>query len=595
MARKQIFDRLITEFGKNTDVNCPLPEYPRPQMVRDSYINLNGEWDYAITPMRVDNPQYGGKILVPFSPECILSGVEHILQPDEFFYYKRYFTLPDGFNKGRVLLNFGAVDYEAEIILNDRSLMKHRGGYYPFSVDVTAALRKGENKLVVKVSDPSDTAPGSHGKQKLKRGGIFYTPQSGIWQTVWLESVPEKYVAALYLTPDIDSDSLEVRAQSNEGALSGTVTAFDGEKAVAEAELKDGKAVLKLSGYELWSPENPKLYSLKIRAGEDSIDSYFGMRKFSVGKDVRGIPRLMLNNKPYFHNGLLDQGYWPDGLYTPPSDEAMIFDISEMKALGFNMLRKHIKLEPMRWYYHCDRLGMIVWQDMVNGGMGANTALNGIRGFLRLPPDDSKYKLFGRQDAEGRKEYYTDTERTVLGLYNCVSIAVWVPFNESWGQFDALKAAEFVRALDSTRPIDHASGWHDQGGGDFCSLHIYFRPVTIPEPDKKGRVVILSEFGGYSTGIEGHVFNKTKSFGYKKFSDTASFDNAYHRLFEHQILPLIPRGLSATVYTQLSDVEDEINGLYTYDRKVLKPDAERLVKLNAEIYETFQKAVGEEE
>ena len=379
MARKQVFDRLITEFGKNIDVACPLPEYPRPQMVRDSYINLNGEWDYAITPMKVDNPQYSGKILVPFSPEAVLSGVEHILQPDEFFYYKRYFTLPEGFNRGRVLLNFGAVDYECEVILNDISLMKHRGGYYPFTVDITAALRPGENKLVVKVFDPSDTAPGSHGKQKLKRGGIFYTPQSGIWQTVWLESVPEKYVTALYLTPDIDRDTLEIRVQSNEGAAEGKVAAYDGEKLIAEGEIKDGSAVLNLKDYELWSPENPKLYSLKIVVGEDETDSYFGMRKFSVGKDARGIPRMMLNNKPYFHNGLLDQGYWPDGLYTPPSDEAMIFDIAEMKALGFNMLRKHIKLEPMRWYYHCDRLGMLVWQDMVNGGMGANRIVGAVR------------------------------------------------------------------------------------------------------------------------------------------------------------------------------------------------------------------------
>lgn len=592
MARKMVFDRLITEFGKNIDVACPLPEYPRPQMTRDSYINLNGKWDYAITPMRVDNPQYEGKILVPFSPEAILSGVERVLQPDEFLYYKRYFTVPEGFNIGRVLLNFGAVDYAAEVILNDKSLYSHRGGYYPFTVDVTDALRAGENKLVVKVYDPSDTAPGSHGKQKLKRGGIFYTPQSGIWQTVWLESVPEKYVTAMYITPDIDSDSLSVRVQANEGVLSGKVSAFDGEKQIASADLTDGAAVLKLSDYQLWSPENPKLYTLRIVAGEDKIGSYFGMRKFSVGKDAAGIPRMMLNNKPYFHNGLLDQGYWPDGLYTPPSDEAMIFDIAEMKALGFNMLRKHIKIEPMRWYYHCDRLGMIVWQDMVNGGMGANTALNAIRGFLRLPPDDSKYQLFGRQDAEGRKEYYTDTERTVLGLYNCVSIGVWVPFNESWGQFDALKATEFVRNLDSTRPIDHASGWHDQGGGDFNSLHIYFRPVTIPEHDKHGRVVILSEFGGYSAGIEGHVFNKSRSFGYKKFTDIAALDNAYHRLYEHQILPLIPRGLSATVYTQLSDVEDEINGLYTYDRKVLKFDAERLLQLNKKLYEVFDSAVG---
>ena len=583
MAKKQEFERLITEFGKNVDVNCPLPEYPRPQMRRDSYVNLNGEWDYAITPMRLDNPVYSGKILVPFSPESILSGVERILQPGEYLYYKRYFSLPEGFNRGRVLLNFGAVDYEATVYLNDKQVGYHRGGYYPFSLDITDFLKDGDNKLVVKVSDPSDTAPGSRGKQKLKRGGIFYTPQSGIWQTVWLESVPDVYVTAMYLTPDIDSDSLEVRVLTNAPYSSGEAVAYAGDKVMAKGSLINGKCTLKFENYELWSPENPALYDLVVVVNEDVIVSYFGMRKFSVGKDDAGVMRLKLNNKPYFHNGLLDQGYWPDGLYTPPSDEAMIFDIAEMKKLGFNMLRKHIKLEPMRWYYHCDRLGMLVWQDMVNGGMGANTVLYGIRGFLHLPPDDSKYKLFGRQDAEGRKEYYTDTERTVLGLYNCVSIALWVPFNESWGQFDALKATDFVRALDPTRPVDHASGWHDQGGGDFCSLHIYFKPVSIPKPDKLGRTVILSEFGGYSVKIEGHVFNKTKSFGYRKFADTVSFDNAYHRLFEHQILPLIPDGLSATVYTQLSDVEDEINGLYTYDRKILKLDPERLKKLNAKL------------
>ena len=513
----------------------------------------------------------------------MLSGVRRVLQPDEFLYYRRYFTLPENFNRGKVLLNFGAVDYEATVFVNDIEVVSHRGGYYPFCADVTAALKDGENKLVVKVSDPSDTKPGSRGKQKLKRGGIFYTPQSGIWQTVWLESVPDVYVEQLFLTPDIDRCTLDVRVVTNKAYESGQVFALDGKEIMAKGKLENGNCVLQFKSFQLWSPENPKLYDLHIAVDDDDVISYFGMRKFSVGTDAAGVPRLMLNNAPYFHNGLLDQGYWPDGLYTPPGDEAMIFDISETKKLGFNMLRKHIKIEPMRWYYHCDRLGMLVWQDMVNGGMGANTVLNGIRGFLHLPPDDSKYKLFGRQDAEGRKEYYTDTERTVLGLYNCVSIALWVPFNESWGQFDALKAVEFVRRLDPTRPIDHASGWHDQGGGDFCSLHIYFKPVSIPKPDKHGRVVILSEFGGYSAKIEGHVFNKTKSFGYKKFADTVSLDNAYHRLYEHQILPLIPEGLSATVYTQLSDVEDEINGLYTYDRKILKLDPDRLKKLNAKL------------
>ena len=276
----------------------------------------------------------------------------------------------------------------------------------------------------------------------------------------------------------------------------------------------------------------------------------------------------------------MDQGYWSDGLYTPPSEEAIIFDIKTTKEMGFNMLRKHIKIEPMRWYYHCDRLGVLVWQDMINGGMGANKPLNGLIGFLGLKHDDSRYGIYGRKDKEGRDEYYVDAERAILGLYSVVSLALWVPFNESWGQFDACKAVDFIKSFDTTRPIDHASGWHDQGGGDFNSLHIYFRPVTIPSSDKYGRTVILSEFGGYSVGCEGHVFNKTKSFGYRAYNTLESFENAYHKLFENQIIPIIDKGLSATVYTQLTDVEDEINGLITYDRKVIKVDIDRIKGLN---------------
>ena len=357
---------------------------------------------------------------------------------------------------------------------------------------------------------------------------------------------------------------------------------------VVKGEIADGKAVVPMQGAKLWSPETPELYDIELRSGKDVVRSYFGMRKFSTGKDADGIMRLMLNNKPYFHNGLLDQGYWSDGLYTPPSDEAMIFDIATAKKMGFNMLRKHIKIEPLRWYYHCDRLGMLVWQDMVNGGGKANTPLNGICGFLGITPKDSNYRLCGRTDEEGRKEYYIDTERTVKTLYNSVSVCLWVPFNESWGQFDALKATEFVRRLDPTRPIDHASGWHDQGGGDFVSLHIYFRKVFLPKPDP--RVYVLSEFGGYSVKVEGHVFNKNKSFGYRKYPDLASFDDAYHALYNDEILPLIPKGLSATVYTQLTDVEDEINGLLTYDRKVVKLDLKRLQALNETINRSYDKA-----
>ena len=578
----EVFDKLLTPFGEKLNADCPLPEYPRPQMVRDSYICLNGKWDYAILNKNQTLKEYQGKIVVPFSPEAILSGVEKIVMPDDVLYYKRSFELPEGFYKDgeRVLLHFGAVDYIATVAVNGKELTTHVGGYFPFNVDITDALVAGENELTVVVTDPSDTHWQSHGKQKINRGGIFYTPQSGIWQTVWMEAVPADYISALYLTPDIDQNTLTVKAAIEGATKDGKVEVIDNGAVIASGELNDGECVIALEDYKLWSPENPYLYDLKITMGDDEVASYFGMRKYSVGKDANGKPRIMLNNEPYFHNGLLDQGYWSDGLYTPPSEEAIIFDIKTTKEMGFNMLRKHIKIEPMRWYYHCDRLGVLVWQDMINGGMGANKPLNGLIGFLGLKHDDSRYGIYGRKDKEGRDEYYVDAERTILGLYSVVSLALWVPFNESWGQFDACKAVDFIKSFDTTRPIDHASGWHDQGGGDFNSLHIYFRPVTIPSSDKYGRTVILSEFGGYSVGCEGHVFNKTKSFGYRAYNTLKSFENAYHKLFQNQILPIIDKGLSATVYTQLTDVEDEINGLITYDRKVIKVDIDRIKGLN---------------
>ncbi len=581
MAKQQLVN-LLTPFGEKLDRSCPLPEYPRPQMVRDSYVNLNGEWDYAILDKKETLKDYQGKILVPFSPECLLSGVEKVVMPSDVLYYKRTFTLPEGFNVGRVLLHFGAVDYIAKVMVNGKEVITHVGGYFPFYADITEVLVEGENEITLEVTDPSDTYGQARGKQKIKRGGIFYTPQSGIWQTVWMESVPSVYVDSLMITPDIDSDSLKVKVVANE-LRGGRVVAKDGEALIGEAELVNGEATLKLSGYELWSPENPKLYDLEVVYGEDKVASYFGMRKYSVGKDANGKPRIMLNNKPYFHNGLLDQGYWSDGMYTPPSDEAMIYDVETTKKMGFNMLRKHIKIEPLRWYYHCDRLGILVWQDFINGGMGANKLFNGALGLFHIQAKDSWYSLCGRQDKACREEYYVDAERTIKTLYSVVSLALWVPFNESWGQFDSCKAVEFIKKFDTTRPIDHASGWIDQGGGDFFSLHIYFRPVTIPSEDKLGRTVILSEFGGYSVPVKDHVFNLTKSFGYKAYDSLESFDKAYHKLFENQILPIMDKGLSATVYTQLTDVEDEINGLLTYDRKVIKVDMEKIQELNKKL------------
>lgn len=585
------FEYLYTDFGKNLDKNRPLPEYPRPQMERDSYFNLNGAWEYAILSNCEILREYQGLILVPFSPESLLSGVMRQVTPDDVLYYRKTFTLPEGFVKDRVLLHFGAVDYEAEIFVNGKPAGSHKGGYFPFCLDITELLVDGENELTLTVTDPTDEGVQSRGKQKLKRGGIFYTPQSGIWQTVWMESVPANYIKSLRITPDIDNDCLSVAADC-EGDAEGTVSAFDNGKLIASAKLSGGLATLKLKDYTLWTPENPKLYDLTVTVGSDTVKSYFGMRKFSTGKDARGKSRLMLNNRPYFHNGLLDQGYYSDGLYTPPSDEAMIFDIMTAKKAGFNMLRKHIKIEPLRWYYHCDRLGMLVWQDMVNGGGKAIRPLSAAAGFLNITLSDSNYSLMDREDEGGREEYYVDTRRTVETLYNSVSLCLWTPFNESWGQFDALRACDFVRALDPTRPIDHASGWIDQGGGDCLSLHIYFTPLYIPYHRRKGRVVVLSEFGGYSLKVDGHVFNKVKSFGYRKYDTKEKLTAAYEKLYTKQLLPLIKKGLSAAVYTQITDVEDEINGLLTYDRKVLKIDEAKLKEINDKLYGEFERSVN---
>ncbi|MDR1906580.1 MAG: glycoside hydrolase family 2 [Clostridiales bacterium] len=587
------FERLPSAFKDASDKRLPLPEYPRPQMARDSYINLNGLWDYAILPIGEKLTAYQGKILVPFSPESLLSGVERTVTPSDALYYRRTFGLPDGFKKGRVLLHFGAVDYRAEIFVNGYRAFEHRGGYNAFYIDITAFLSDGDNVLTLTVTDPSDDGVGACGKQKIDRGGIFYTPQSGIWQTVWLESVPKNYIKSLRITPNIDAEEvlLEIDAPNCKNA---EVTIYDGDKPVASGLFDCGisdnggdshgfevtaSAVIKLSDAKLWSPEQPFLYDARIVVDDDTVTTYFGMRKFGIEKDDKGIPRLTLNNRPYFHNGLLDQGYYSDGLYTPPSDAAMRFDIESAKRMGFNTLRKHIKVEPLRWYYHCDRIGMLVWQDMVNGGARGISPLGAIRGFLGLRMKDS-YKPEGRCDSDRRAEFYRDTKNTLDALYNVVSIAVWVPFNEGWGQFDAKKVYDFVRSIDKTRAIDHASGWHDQGCGDFKSLHIYFKKIKVP---KDVRPIILSEYGGYSLKIDGHIFNKNKIFGYRKFNDPDSLSAAYRALIDEQIVPMIPRGLTAAIYTQLTDVEDEVNGFITYDRKIFKIDPAVLAEINGRV------------
>ncbi|WP_328383447.1 glycoside hydrolase family 2 [Micromonospora zamorensis] len=577
---------LLTPWGETLDPDRPLPEYPRPQLVRDSYLNLNGRWQYAITDSHQQPQGYDGEIIVPFSPETPLSGVNRQLLPGQTLWYSRILRLPDGFRpapSARVLLHFGAVDQTCEVLVNGTPVGMHTGGYLPFHCDITGALHDDDNTLVVAVRDDTDTAHHSRGKQRLRRGGIWYSPQSGIWQTVWAECVPARHVRRLSLTPLLDEGCVEVTVHADPGALDATVTILAGDDVVGVAQAPAGRPVrVPVPAARRWSPEDPYLYGVVVDLGDDRVRSYVGMRSFGVGPAPDGTPRLLLNGAPYFHAGILDQGYWSDGWYTAPSDEALVHDIATMKQLGFTMLRKHIKIEPARWYYHCDRLGMLVWQDMVNGGGRYRPLVVTAPAVSPLRLTDRRRRWFARDDDAGREQFRAELHDTVEQLRNVVSIAVWVPFNEGWGQFDAAAIAAEVAALDPTRSVDHASGWHDQGGGDLRSLHVYFRRFRVPRRGRDHRVLVLSEYGGYSLAVSGHT-STDREFGYRRFRDAASLGAAFRRLHAEQIAPAIAKGLSATVYTQLSDVEDEVNGLLSYDRRLLKLPAELVAEVNRQL------------
>lgn len=578
-----------TQWFDKVDRRLPLAEYPRPQFERKDWICLNGEYDYAITGDTADAPKkYEGKILVPFSVESELSGVGKALLPEQRLWYRRKFTVGKEFSGKEALLHFGAVDWQCSVCVNGKLVGEHTGGYNPFTFNITDVITEGENELVVKVFDPTDAGHQQRGKQILVTKGFWYTATSGIWQTVWLEPVNRCRIDSLRLVPDIDEGVIRINIKRTckcGGKLYAKV--LEGDKVVFDSEIAD-KAAIPVPDARLWSPEDPFLYTLLLtldcNGEKDEVSSYFGMRKFSIVKDSAGIPRLGLNNKPYFQRGLLDQGYWPESQLTPPTDEAMIFDIEKMKELGYNMLRKHIKEEPLRWYYHCDRLGMLVWQDMISGGQYIGNVLAGVLPNINIHVKDSKYKSFKRDKPEWRQEFKDELFGMIDNLYNCVSVCCWVPFNEGWGQFDAKEIGTAIKNYDPSRFVDHASGWHDQGGPEFKSIHKYILPVHAPTARRTaGRPIVLSEYGGYSWNIVEHAWNPKRSFGYIMFKNSEKLSAAYKRLHESQVIPLINKGLCATVYTQVSDVEFEVNGIYSYDRKILKLDADTVRAVNAKL------------
>lgn len=594
--------QLYTRWGKNLDRDHVLEEYPRPLLMREDYQILNGWWDYAFTIDYKQPQQYEGRILVPFSPETALSGVGRQLKPDEYLWYRRNFNLP-GWERekgqNRILLHFGAVDQSCEVRINGHKVKRHTGGYLPFEVDISRYAQESANELIVAVKDLSDTSYHSKGKQKLNAGGMFYTAQSGIWQTVWLEKVPETYIKEIKTVPDIEKKIIRIKVSSsystdkkNVDKLSrnlpieikirkpglypdpvvkpSQISTEDMLETAVQA-VSDKWIEIPIESISLWNCETPYLYYFEVKLGDDRAISYFAMWKFSLETKVHEeFPRICLNGEVQFQNGVLDQGYWPESLYTPPSDAAMIFDIQEMKKTGFNMVRKHLKIEPQRWYYHCDRLGIVVWQDMVNGGSyykhwfvtyGAT-----LLSWLRIPMRDVYPRLLSREAKAGRLEFIREMKETIRLLGNHPSIAAWVIFNEGWGQFQTEDMTRIVRRLDPNRLIDQASGWFDQGGGDFSSLHNYFFKLFI-RPERE-RASVLSEFGGYSYREPGHCA-KEKLYGYGICKNKKDLEKRFLERWQG-VRNLIPQGLSASIYTQWTDVEEEVNGVFTYDREVRK-------------------------
>jgi beta-galactosidase/beta-glucuronidase len=561
---------LKTRWAKDVSPEKAHREYPRPQMVRKDWLNLNGLWDLAIAGKDGKPTEFPLQILVPFPVESALSGVMKSVSENDRIWYRRTFEVPTAWRERRVWLHFGAVDFETTVWVNGQQVGQHRGGYDGFSFDITGALNKaGANELVVSVSDPTDAGTQPRGKQVRQPKGIWYTSTSGIWQTVWLEPVSPASILDLKITPDVDAGTVLVRptATATLGGFTLEVVVREGIRRVGTASIVPGtQATIAIEKPRLWTPESPHLYDLEVtlKLGHrtiDKVESYFGMRKISLGKDDKGFTRLLLNNKPYFQFGPLDQGFWPDGIYTAPTDEALRYDIEMTKKLGFNLARKHVKVEPDRWYYWCDKLGLLVWQDMPSGDRYISRTASDI---TRSP--------------ESATEFESELQALVKGRGNHPCIVMWVPFNEGWGQWETARVVEMTKKLDPSRLVDDASGWTDRGVGDVMDMHKYPGP-SDPEPEKN-RASVLGEFGGLGLPIPGHTWQEQKNWGYRSYTNSEALTSAYVDLVA-KLFPLIEeKGLSAAIYTQTTDVEIEVNGLMTYDREMVKMDLTKVANAN---------------
>jgi beta-galactosidase/beta-glucuronidase len=572
-------DKIKTAWAEKIDVNNVLPEYPRPMMERTDWQNLNGLWEYAIAKAGTPQPEnFDGQILVPFAVESSLSGVQKRVGTENELWYKRSFTVPSNWKNKTVLLHFGAVDWKSDIWVNDIKVGSHQGGFTPFSFDVTPFLNKaGNQKLTVRVWDPSEKGFQPRGKQTSHPEGIWYTPVTGIWQTVWLEPVAEKHITNVRSVPDIDNNriSVEVASFGTNYADLYEVTVLDGNTTIATAKASAGQPIdISVPNGKLWSPDSPFLYDMKVSLisnGKvtDQVESYFAMRKVSSKRDKNGIVRLQLNNEDLFQFGPLDQGWWPDGLYTAPTDEALKYDIVKTKDFGYNMIRKHVKVEPARWYTHCDQLGILVWQDMPNGDTSPRWQMHEYFSGTEL-----------KRSAESEANYRTEWKAIMDLLYSNPSIVCWVPFNEAWGQFKTPEIVEWTKTYDPSRLVNPASGGNHYTVGDMLDLHNYPHPNLYLYDAQ--RATVLGEYGGIGLALEGHLWATDRNWGYVQFKNSKEVTDEYVKYGE-QLYTMIKAGFSAAVYTQTTDVEGEINGLMTYDRKVIKLEEDRLKEINQKI------------